>query len=355
MHQTSSPAEMGNSSTASRKPPADESDETRDPASDEVSPKRARMLQIGAIASAVVLAAVLGIAYATTGFGLAHSASPAAPAASSEASKEPASKEASSSAGPSQKTGESKAGSSKGAQAPSSSSSGKSEAKASGGATKDADAVKESSSAEASQNAEGDHAARTQAERQAGEESADPGEEVVEYVYETSDDGSLVESETSHAPPQHQGGSASGGASAAANPSQTDSPQPSAPSGEQGQQSARPAEPVQEPEAPAEQDPVVQVTVSVTSDVVGNPVSASRELSLPVGSTALDAVLESGLEVSVRDTTYGPYVEGIGGLFEKQHGGSSGWLYFVNGSSPTFTAGNYELSEGDVVEWRYTA
>ncbi|MCD7723544.1 MAG: DUF4430 domain-containing protein [Clostridiales bacterium] len=47
------------------------------------------------------------------------------------------------------------------------------------------------------------------------------------------------------------------------------------------------------------------------------------------------------------------YIQGIGGLYEKDCTSSSGWMYRVNGENPRIAAYNYTLSEGDVVEWYY--
>ena len=51
--------------------------------------------------------------------------------------------------------------------------------------------------------------------------------------------------------------------------------------------------------------------------------------------------------------TTGSYVAAIGGLAEKEHGGTSGWMYSVNGSTPMTACTNYVLSNGDVVVWYY--
>ena len=50
----------------------------------------------------------------------------------------------------------------------------------------------------------------------------------------------------------------------------------------------------------------------------------------------------------------GGYVEGIGNLYEFDCGAASGWEFFVNGWSPNYSAGNYIVSDGDVIAWRYT-
>ena len=98
---------------------------------------------------------------------------------------------------------------------------------------------------------------------------------------------------------------------------------------------------------------VVTVSVSVSSSAVGNPVSASGSYSFNAGATPYDALCALGLSVNARSTSYGTYVAAIGGLAEKEHGGTSGWMYSVNGSTPMTACTNYVLSNGDVVVWYY--
>lgn len=98
---------------------------------------------------------------------------------------------------------------------------------------------------------------------------------------------------------------------------------------------------------------VVTVSVSVSSSAVGNPVSASGSYSFNPGATPYDALCALGLSVNARSTSYGTYVAAIGGLAEKEHGGTSGWMYSVNGSTPMTACTNYVLSNGDVVVWYY--
>lgn len=98
---------------------------------------------------------------------------------------------------------------------------------------------------------------------------------------------------------------------------------------------------------------VVTVSVSVSSSAVGNPVSASESYSFNPCATPYDALCALGLSVNARSTSYGTYVAAIGGLAEKEHGGTSGWMYSVNGSTPMTACTNYVLSNGDVVVWYY--
>lgn len=97
----------------------------------------------------------------------------------------------------------------------------------------------------------------------------------------------------------------------------------------------------------------VTVTVSVTSSAVGNPVSAGGTYTFNEGATVYDALCALGLSVNAHGSSYGTYVSAIGGLAEKQHGGTSGWMYSVNGTTPMTACSNYVLSNGDNVVWYY--
>lgn len=97
----------------------------------------------------------------------------------------------------------------------------------------------------------------------------------------------------------------------------------------------------------------VTVTVAVTSSAVGNPVSAGGTYAFNEGATVYDALCALGLSVNAHGSSYGTYVAAIGGLAEKQYGGTSGWMYSVNGSTPMTACSNYVLSNGDNVVWYY--
>lgn len=97
----------------------------------------------------------------------------------------------------------------------------------------------------------------------------------------------------------------------------------------------------------------ITVTVSVTSSAVGNPVSSGGTFTFNEGATVYDALCALGLSVNAHGSSYGTYVSAIGGLAEKQYGGTSGWMYSVNGSTPMTACSNYVLSNGDNVVWYY--
>ena len=95
------------------------------------------------------------------------------------------------------------------------------------------------------------------------------------------------------------------------------------------------------------------MSVSVTSSAVGNPVSAGGTYTFNEGATVYDALCALGLSVNAHGSSYGTYVAAIGGLAEKQYGGTSGWMYSVNGSTPMTACSSYVLSNGDNVVWYY--
>lgn len=103
----------------------------------------------------------------------------------------------------------------------------------------------------------------------------------------------------------------------------------------------------------SQQPGYVTVTVSVTSSAVGNPVSSGGSFTFNKGATAYDTLCALGLSVDARGSSFGTYVAAIGGLAEKEHGGTSGWMYSVNGVAPNTACSNYVLSNGDSVVWYY--
>ena len=48
------------------------------------------------------------------------------------------------------------------------------------------------------------------------------------------------------------------------------------------------------------------------------------------------------------------YIEGIANLYEKDCGSGSGWMYCVNGWYPDYGCSQYEVENGDVIQWNYT-
>ncbi len=102
----------------------------------------------------------------------------------------------------------------------------------------------------------------------------------------------------------------------------------------------------------ASTDSRLTVTVTVDGSAAGAG-SSSATVALEQGATVYDALKATGVSINATDTQYGIYVSSIGGLAEKEHGSSSGWMYSVNGVTPMTSCGNYTLKNGDSVVWYY--
>lgn len=101
----------------------------------------------------------------------------------------------------------------------------------------------------------------------------------------------------------------------------------------------------------AEEDATeITVSVEVTGSFEGTTVDSKGEYTVAAGSSALDALQATDLDVTVEDSQYGAYVTSVDGLTAE---GSNGWLYSVNGESPTVSAGDYTLADGDTVVWSF--
>ena len=74
---------------------------------------------------------------------------------------------------------------------------------------------------------------------------------------------------------------------------------------------------------------------------------------LPAGATVYDALASCGVSFNAKATGYGMYVSSIAGLAEKEHGGMSGWMYSVNGSTANIACSSYVLSGGESIYWWY--
>lgn len=81
---------------------------------------------------------------------------------------------------------------------------------------------------------------------------------------------------------------------------------------------------------------------------------SKTQITLEEGQTVFDALEavcdKNGVSLEYKSKAY---IQGIGGLKEKDCGSASGWMYRVNGTAPAKAASKYTLSDGDDVEWYY--
>ena len=89
-----------------------------------------------------------------------------------------------------------------------------------------------------------------------------------------------------------------------------------------------------------------------------NGIILSDSFAFEEGETVFDILVEAakmhGIQLEYTGTPKMAYVSGINYLYEFDFGDLSGWVYHVNGVSPSVSCGEYKLSDGDRIEWHYT-
>lgn len=99
----------------------------------------------------------------------------------------------------------------------------------------------------------------------------------------------------------------------------------------------------------------IQVTISVDAKTIDKGyIVPTKKITIKEGATAFEALESLNLDLDVVGSDENVYVAAINGLGEFDHGALSGWMYNVNGEYPNVGLGNYTLSQGDVMEVRYT-
>lgn len=85
---------------------------------------------------------------------------------------------------------------------------------------------------------------------------------------------------------------------------------------------------------------------------------AETEVEWQAGDTVLDVLKritrEKRIQLEYRGRNRNVYVEGIDNLYEFDRGPLSGWVYRVNGTFPSSSAGVWTVEQGDLIEWLYT-
>lgn len=111
-------------------------------------------------------------------------------------------------------------------------------------------------------------------------------------------------------------------------------------------------------------DTVGSVTVSISCEVIKNEdksyipengfILEKTKIDIKNGETVYDVFAKACKDNGILFSANMGYIEGINNIYEMDFGKSSGWIYFVNGKTPSVGCGSYELSHGDEIEWHYT-
>ncbi|MDR0875601.1 MAG: DUF4430 domain-containing protein [Clostridiales Family XIII bacterium] len=87
---------------------------------------------------------------------------------------------------------------------------------------------------------------------------------------------------------------------------------------------------------------------------------AKRTVSFSEGESVFDLLLRETknnrihMEFVSTPAYNSAYIKGIANIYEFDCGNLSGWIYSVNGLFPNYGCSQYQLQEGDTVEWHFT-
>lgn len=111
------------------------------------------------------------------------------------------------------------------------------------------------------------------------------------------------------------------------------------------------------------------VTLTIRCDTVAGSTESAHipadgvilgvtEFDIENGDTVYDILIEAARQYNIQVENDGnahmAYISGIQYLYEFDFGDLSGWVYHVNGTAPSVGCGEYQLSDGDTIEWLYT-
>ena len=85
-----------------------------------------------------------------------------------------------------------------------------------------------------------------------------------------------------------------------------------------------------------------------------SPVEIEIEEDDTVYSVLVEAARKYEIHLENNGSAEMAYISGINYLYELDFGDMSGWVYRVNGESPSVGCSDYILSDGDSIEWHYT-
>lgn len=120
---------------------------------------------------------------------------------------------------------------------------------------------------------------------------------------------------------------------------------------------------------PKKENAVGVVKISIRCDTVAGKTDKDHiptngvilketEFEIEDGDTVYDILVEAtkshGIQLETDGSGNLAYVVGINNIYITEFGDLSGWLYFVNGESAMVGCAEYELKDGDVIEWHYS-
>ena len=120
-------------------------------------------------------------------------------------------------------------------------------------------------------------------------------------------------------------------------------------------------------------DPIGTVTLEIRCDTIAGKsdsefipddgvILSATEFEIEEGETVYDILTQAAQTYCIQVENRGSsgdahgmvYIAGINYIYEYDFGDLSGWVYHVNGITPSRGCGEYELSDGDSIQWLYT-
>ncbi len=71
------------------------------------------------------------------------------------------------------------------------------------------------------------------------------------------------------------------------------------------------------------------------------------------GTTVYQALIDTGLDLTVTSSSGSTYIDGINGVVASETGANAGWLFTVNGETPSVGADALEIADGDNIVWTF--
>lgn len=102
-----------------------------------------------------------------------------------------------------------------------------------------------------------------------------------------------------------------------------------------------------------------QINVNITIKGLKSQTLADGQISVKEKSSVYDVLknftTQKNINLEAKDSIYGTYVVAIADLREKEHGGGSGWVYYVNGNYANRSCDAYKVKNGDNIVWKYVS
>lgn len=99
----------------------------------------------------------------------------------------------------------------------------------------------------------------------------------------------------------------------------------------------------------------VTYTLKVDATEANKGMLYDGEVSAKSGTTVYMALVDTGLNLKVNNSSGGVYVDGIEGVVASETSPNAGWLFTVNGETPNTDAGKVQIANDDVIVWSFTA